>query len=237
MSNTLKTADEIRAAGVAARDFIARHHLCLDATIEDYPIGRHDRGKCRLQVERKKGHGYRLVRTTIDKHGRWCKPHKSQYSDACVVMIDDYNEDRKAVWLKVDPRYGVFVQHADYSGFALIKVDFCSTPSRVERRYTWTSTKLAITRAGLEAEEAPSQEVSVYPRTRPSFAMPTMPGWKSTGRSVGSSKPCGPTAVSRLDIRRLVQLVRALPRSPCGGLLLFREEFILCRTTAIRPRS
>jgi hypothetical protein len=114
-------------------------------------------------VERKKGHGYRLVRTTTDKYGRWCKPHKSQYSDACIVVIDDYDEDRKAVWLKVDPRYGVFVQHAGYSGFALAKVDFCSTLSRVERRYTWTRTKLAITRDGVEAEEPPRQEVSVYP--------------------------------------------------------------------------
>ena len=52
MSNPLKTADEIRAACVAAREFIARNRLCLDATIDYYPIGRQDRGKCRLQVER-----------------------------------------------------------------------------------------------------------------------------------------------------------------------------------------
>jgi hypothetical protein len=167
MSNPLKTADEIRAACGAARDFIARNHLCLDATIDDYPIGRHDRGKCRLQVERKKGHGYRLVRTTTDKHARWCKPHKSQYSDACIVVVDDYDEDRKAVWLKVDPRYGVFVQHADYSGFALIKVDFCSTPSRVERWCTWTTTRLAITGAGVEPEVPPRQEVSIDPPDPP----------------------------------------------------------------------
>jgi hypothetical protein len=167
MSNNLKTADEIRAACTTAREFIARHHLCLDATIDDYPIGRQDSGKCRLQVERRKAHGYRLVRTTTDKHGRWCKPHKSQYSDACIVVIDDYDEERKAVWLKVDPRYGVFVQHADYSGFALVKVDFCSTPSRVERRVTWITTKLAITRAGVEPEEPPREEVSVIPADTP----------------------------------------------------------------------
>jgi hypothetical protein len=64
MSNPLKTADEIQTACAAAREFIARHHLCLDATIDDYPIGRQDRGKCGLQVVRKKNHGYRLVRTT-----------------------------------------------------------------------------------------------------------------------------------------------------------------------------
>jgi hypothetical protein len=70
MRDNLNTADEIRAACVAAREFIARHHLCLDATIDDYPIGRQDRGKCRLQFERRKAHGYRLVRTTTNKFGR-----------------------------------------------------------------------------------------------------------------------------------------------------------------------
>jgi hypothetical protein len=108
-----------------------------------------------------------LVRTTTDKFGRWCKPHKSQYSDACVVVLDDYDEDRKAVWLKVDPRYGVFVQHADYSGFALVKVNFCSTPSRVERRCTWTTTRLAIIGAGVEPEVPPRQEVSIDPPDLP----------------------------------------------------------------------
>jgi hypothetical protein len=76
-------------------------------------------------------------------------------------VIDDYDEEWKAVWLKVDPRYGVFVQHADYSGFALLKVEFHGPPSRVERRYTWTTTKLAITRARLEPEESPREEVSI----------------------------------------------------------------------------
>jgi hypothetical protein len=152
MSNSLKTADEIRAACVAAREFIARHHLCLNATIDDYPIGRQDRGKCRLQVDRRSCHGYRLVRTTTDKLGRWCKPHRSQYSDACIVVIDDFYDERRAVWLKVDPRYGVFIQHADYSSFALVKVEFHGAPTRVQARYTWTTTKLAITPAGVEPD-------------------------------------------------------------------------------------
>jgi hypothetical protein len=83
------------------------------------------------------------------------------------VVIDDYDEERKAVWLKADPRYGVSVQHADYSGFALVKVEFHGPPSREERRYTWTTTKLAITRAGLEPEVAPREEVSVIPADPP----------------------------------------------------------------------
>ena len=33
------------------REQIERSNLCLDATIDDYPIGRRERGKCRLQVK------------------------------------------------------------------------------------------------------------------------------------------------------------------------------------------
>jgi hypothetical protein len=167
METKIPSHDEIRTTFASVRELIQRSQLCLDATIDDYPIGLRERGKCRLQVERNKGHGYRLVRTTTNKFGVWCKPHKSQYSDACIVVIDDYDQDHKAVWLKVDPRYGVFVQHADYTGFALVKVDFCSTPSRVERRVNWTMTKLAITRAGLHSEEAPHEEVSISPPDPP----------------------------------------------------------------------
>jgi hypothetical protein len=48
----IATHDQIRATFAEARDQIERSHLCLDATIDDDPIGRRERGKCRLQVER-----------------------------------------------------------------------------------------------------------------------------------------------------------------------------------------
>ena len=48
----IPTRDEIRATFAEVRDQLGRSHLCLDATIDDYPIGRRKRGKCRLQVER-----------------------------------------------------------------------------------------------------------------------------------------------------------------------------------------
>ena len=69
-------SDAIRATFDAVRQKIASKNLCLDATIDDYPIGRRERGKCRPQVERAVGKGYRTVRTMTNKLGRWCAPEK-----------------------------------------------------------------------------------------------------------------------------------------------------------------
>ena len=83
------TVGSVRAARARAHQFIEAHHLCLDATIEDYPIGRRERGKCRLQVERASGKGYRTVRTTTDRSGRWCKPHRgwvSGFGDNLLIL-------------------------------------------------------------------------------------------------------------------------------------------------------
>jgi hypothetical protein len=38
------TVESVRAACARARQFIEAHHLCLEATIDDYPIGRPELG-------------------------------------------------------------------------------------------------------------------------------------------------------------------------------------------------
>jgi hypothetical protein len=81
----IPSPDEIRATFARVREQLAGIDLCLDATIDDYPIGRRERGKCRLQVERAAGKGYRTVRTTTNKFGRWCKPKKSTYTNNVTV--------------------------------------------------------------------------------------------------------------------------------------------------------
>jgi hypothetical protein len=83
------TVESVRAACARARQFIEGHHLCLDATIDDYPIGRRERGECRHRVERARGKGYRTFRTMTDKFGRCCKPSKSTLrNDVTVVPVD-----------------------------------------------------------------------------------------------------------------------------------------------------
>ena len=96
----IPTHDEIRATFAEVRDQIERSHLCLDATIDDYPIGRRERGKCRLQVERAANKGYRTVRTTTNKAGRWCKPqqeHVQQQPDRRCPRLGHRASARLAV--------------------------------------------------------------------------------------------------------------------------------------------
>ncbi len=99
--------------------------LCLDASIDDYPIGRRERDKCRLQVERVSGKGNRTARTTTNRFGRWCAPKKSTYRNSAYVVIRDYDEEHQVCWLFAGnpaAQYGgadVTIQCANGEGFAL----------------------------------------------------------------------------------------------------------------------
>ena len=108
METKIPTHDEIRATFAEVRDQIERSHLCLDATIDDYPIGRRERGKCRLQVERAPNKGYRTVRTTTNKYGRWCAAKKSTYSNSLIVVVRDWDTEHQHAWLSCgNPRASV----------------------------------------------------------------------------------------------------------------------------------
>ena len=161
----IPTPDEIRATFAPVRETIATMNLCLDATIDDYPIGRRERGKCRLQVERAAGKGYRTVRTTTNKVGRWCAPKKSTYHNSVTVVVRDYDEDHQVVWLSAGnpaAQFGgahVGLQYANGSGIALAKCWRNDAPRREDHHYTTVTrtSRLGITGAGVETDE-PTQE-------------------------------------------------------------------------------
>ncbi len=160
MEKKIPTHDGIHATFSELRDQIARSNLCLDATIGDYPIGRRERGKCRLQVERAQNKGYRTVRTTTNKHGRWCAPKKSTYSNSLIVVVRDWDEEHQHAWLSCgNPRasYGgahVSVQYANGAGVALAKCWRNDAPRREDVRYTSVirTSNLSITAGGLRPE-------------------------------------------------------------------------------------
>jgi len=56
----------------------------------------------------------RTVRSTTDKHGRWCKPKCSTYSDdvICVVTHPEMPPTREAAWLFVG-RQGIYLHYAN----------------------------------------------------------------------------------------------------------------------------
>jgi hypothetical protein len=92
--------------------------------------------ECRLQVERAANKGYRTMRTTTNKAGRWCKPHKSTYSNSLIVVARDWDTEHQHAWLSCgNPRavYGdahVCVQYANGAGIALAKCGRNDAPRR-----------------------------------------------------------------------------------------------------------
>jgi len=168
-ATVIPTAEEIHATFNHVREVITASDLCLDATIDDYPIGRRDRGKCRLQVERASGKGYRTVRTTTNKGGRWCAPKKSKYRNSVCVVIHDYDDEHQVCWLSAGnpaAQWGgthVAIQYANGEGFSLASCWRIDAPRREPHTYTttWTKSKLSITGAGVETGE-PTQEKETH---------------------------------------------------------------------------
>jgi hypothetical protein len=165
MEKKIPTPDEIRATFAGVRQTIAAMNRCLDATINDYPIGRWEPGKCRLQVERAARKGYRTVRTTTNRFGRWCAPKKSTYRNSVYVVVRDCDEEHQVVWLVVgnpSAQWGgahVTIQYANGEGFSLARCWWNDAPRREPHAYTttWTKSKLSITGAGVETGE-PTEE-------------------------------------------------------------------------------
>lgn len=158
------TPAEYREEGLRVRQVLTSYPLCLDATIDDYPIGRSDRGKCRLQVERAKGKGYRTVRTTTDRNGVWCKPKKSTFGNAVRCVITGLGGDRDIRWLGVSET-AVWLSSANGESDTLLKAPHYCKPSRTDRAYTVTTTRI-VDLATMEGE-AKGVERNVIPADPP----------------------------------------------------------------------
>jgi hypothetical protein len=127
------TVESVQAGCVRAREFIESHHLCLEAIIPDYPIGRRDRGKCCLKVERARGKGYRTVKTTTDKFGRWCQPKKSTYRNDITVVVDDLECDKTTGWLGLS-EWCLYVSYASGDGFHIVEAPCRWAPRREDEK-------------------------------------------------------------------------------------------------------
>jgi hypothetical protein len=168
METKIPTLDEIRATFAGVRQQLAGMNLCLDATIDDYPIGRQERGKCRLQVERAAGKGYRTVRTTTNKFGRWCKPKKSTFSNNVTLVVSNLDEEHQHAWLSVGIGGGfeaahVCLRYANGDGLALAKCWRYDPPRRQDHHYSSQTSKsmsiLDIADGKLPEYEEPQQHV------------------------------------------------------------------------------
>lgn len=74
--------------------------------INDYPIGGSNRGQCKFEIEHNPKRGYRIVRTTTNKHGQWCKPKTSTYGGRAVIVS---GEDGKTYILQMAGVYDFII--------------------------------------------------------------------------------------------------------------------------------
>jgi len=107
------------------------------AVIGDYPIGRQARGYCKLEVEHSPTKGYRTVRTTTNKHGRWCAPKKSTYRTyTCVIRHPHMRHN--ALWLCFSAQ-GVYVNYANGEPATIAQAPHYCEPRRQEQKYKVSS--------------------------------------------------------------------------------------------------
>lgn len=104
-----------------------------EGLIEDYPIGR-ERGKCVLRVESKSGKGWRSVRQTTDKNGKWCKPKTSVYHDGLIVVVSHPDMARQFAWLNFS-QGAVWLCYANGEQRVLAKAPCSSKPRRTPSTY------------------------------------------------------------------------------------------------------
>src|ERR1700727_1182006 len=137
------TVAGVEATLAKLRTWLAQAQLVTMFEIEDYPIGRNARGRCRLAVEfSKTKRAYRTVKQTTDKRGQWCKPHCSTYHEGFLSVVkhpDIEAAGKEAGWL-LFAISGVHVMYANgKDSLELATAPHYTRPRRTEDRYTITT--------------------------------------------------------------------------------------------------
>lgn len=138
-----KTFAEIDAMASAASALLAAVQFVPVYTIDDYPIGRRDRGKCEMSVKRQTKKGYRTSRRTTDKYGRWCKSKESVYVDSPIVVVTGSALEHEAAWLRTESR-SLYLQWANGDSQMLMQAPHYCAPRRHDETVTWTTRAYAV---------------------------------------------------------------------------------------------
>lgn len=103
VTKSIPTPDEVRAQIAEAAEHMADLTYLKEYTIGDYPIGRRERGECRLSFEFHPKKGFRTVRETTNKWGKWCAPNKSTYRDLPhgLLVVTGGITPKEAAWLSI----------------------------------------------------------------------------------------------------------------------------------------
>jgi len=130
------TINEVRKVVEDVKAKIDSFDMVPIYTIDDYPIGGRNRGKCQLTVEYRRRHGFRPVKQTTNKHGVWCKPKAGVYQHlGMIVVVGDF-DGKEAAWLRLDSTFGknVYVQFANGDCESLGGVPWTRVPEDEDER-------------------------------------------------------------------------------------------------------
>jgi hypothetical protein len=148
---TIPTVAEVKANLASVDLLIAGLTLHHGYTIEDYPIGRRDRGRCEMSYLHNPSKGWRTSRRTTDKFGRWCKPKCSIYDRHPIIVVTGPGVKQEAAWLRFG--CGVYLQSANGGCTTLAKSPHYGQPRREPHTYTMVSTRMSIGTDGISPGE------------------------------------------------------------------------------------
>lgn len=121
------------------------HHVY---TIEDYPIGRRDRGRCEMTYLHNPQKGWRTSRRTTDQFGSWCKPKLSVYHRNPIIVVTGPGVDKEAAWLCFGDS-NIYLEAANGACKTITSPPNYCRPRREPHTYTVTTTRMTFDASGL----------------------------------------------------------------------------------------
>jgi hypothetical protein len=144
----IPTVADVKAKLASVDLLIAGFSLHHAYTIEDYPIGRRDRGRCEMTYIHNRSKGWRTSRRTTDKGGCWCKPKLSVYHTNPIIVVTGPGVDKEAAWLCFGEN-NVYLQMANGACKTIAGAPHYSKPRREPYTYTVTTTRMTVDASGL----------------------------------------------------------------------------------------
>ena len=145
------TVDEVKADLARLDQVLAGLTLHHVYTIEDYPIGRKLRGKCELSIQHDCRRGFRTMKRTTDKFGRWCKPKGGTYVKTPIVVVTGPGVPQEAAWLRFE-RHEVYLLSANMGHTKIYSAPHWHRPNREAETITFRMTTIFGGGAGREEQ-------------------------------------------------------------------------------------